>query len=139
MHRLIPVILSILVTLQALVAFSDELDDLMAPRLSRVEELSRRYVDVSGVVVELDRVVRLWELGDRGRALDVLGEVDRELSRLESEAGWVEFWYRVRLYSTIVFLLSLPVLFYLLVPRIYLTLWFRLRRHWLVVRVASRR
>jgi len=136
--RLLLLALSFSIALQALPALSDELDERIGPLVERVTRLSERHVDVSRVVGELDRAVKLWDSGDRGEALRVVESVEVEVSRLEGEAGFIELSYRVKLYATVAALLATPILFYTLLPRLYLALWFRLRRGW-VVRVASRR
>ncbi len=100
--------------------------------LSRIKELSKMEVNVTGLVHELNKSIALLQEGRREEARQILDELNDSVSRYEDAAR--SHYLRVRLYkySIVWGLLSIPVLFYLLFPRIYLYLWFRWRRRWIV-------
>ena len=100
--------------------------------LSRIQELDRMEVNVSSLVHELNASIALLQEGRRAEAQKLLDDLNERVNQYESTAAG--HYLRVRLYRflTVGILLSIPVLFYLLFPRIYLYLWFRWRRRWII-------
>lgn len=96
--------------------------------------LSKRGVDVSDVVHRLDRALRLARQGDVEDASRVLDEAEALLSQLSGQASSTLLKARLEKYLAAAALASLPVLTYLLLPRLYLKIWYRSRRRWVVER-----
>lgn len=106
----------------------------LARILKELEYLSDKRIDVDDLVRELDATVRLCESGERSKAEEILINVAVKVGSLLSEAERV---YTLKLIETVVKVVSLslvPVLVYLFLPRVYLSLWYRSRKSWYVVR-----
>jgi len=98
-------------------------------RLSRLRSMGG---NVTGLVEEVNRAIQHAENGDIDSANRILDEVEANITSLEPV---VEHDYRIHTiekYAIVVILLLLPVIVYLGLPRLYLALWFRLRRKWIV-------
>lgn len=101
----------------------------LTDRISRLEEMG---ANVTGLVERVNDAVRLASTGRVDEANRMLDGVEANITRLEPI---VEHEYRIRLvekYSLAGFLLALPLLVYWGLPRLYLALWYRSRRRWLV-------
>lgn len=101
----------------------------------RTAILGRRGVDVSNIVGGLKKVLELLESGDitsLEKASELMDEVERNIFFLERNADNMLLMENLRKYSTAGALLLIPLLFYYLFPRLYLALWFRVRRRWVV-------
>ncbi|MEM1936419.1 MAG: hypothetical protein QXU65_05715 [Sulfolobales archaeon] len=100
---------------------------------SRTVELSLRGVETSEVEDLLASAIESIESGDYDRALKLMAEVERCLFVLEREAGPIALTKSLVKYGTAAILLSIPLLVYLLLPRLYIYLWYETRRNWVVV------
>jgi hypothetical protein len=105
--------------------------------LKRLQVLSRKGMNVTGLVNELNKTMGLIQDGKIDSARIKLKEIEAKVSILEEKADTYYVWNTIYKYTEIASILSIPPLFYLLFPRIYLYLWFKLRKRW-IVRGSSR-
>lgn len=140
--RVFVAVLILALALQALHANAEtsqeDFDRLVGEILGRVESLRERRVNVEELAARLGEAVKLWESGDRGGAVKILEEVKLEVEGLEEEAWIMEARFYLSLAVKVLALLSIPPLTYYGLPRVYLRVWYNLRRGWLV-RSAPRR
>ncbi len=111
--------------------------DVEARVVSLYEEaykLAKRGIDVEEVVHMLDQALKLARQGDTGEAQRLLEEASRRLDTLSSQADSILLRARLEKYLTVAVLASIPVATYLLLPRLYLRLWYRSRKRWVVER-----
>jgi len=101
----------------------------------RTADLGRRGINVSSIVDELGIVLELINNGDDyslKRASELLDNIENKLLPLERNADNILLMENLRKYSIVGAIMSIPLLFYLLFPRLYLAIWFRVRRRWVV-------
>ncbi len=101
----------------------------------RTAVLAKRGINVSSIVVELRTVLELIEKGDNDslvKASNLLESIEEKVTKLEGEADNIVLMENLRKYSIVAAILSIPLLFYLLFPRLYLAIWFRARKRWTV-------
>jgi hypothetical protein len=109
-----------------------DVDIRIADILDKAKNLYMKGVNVTDVVKKLDEVVELYERGDIDRARDILNDTEVEVLELEKIADNVYRSIVISKAITIAFLVSIPVAVYYFLPRVYLYIWFKLRRRWLV-------
>lgn len=109
-----------------------DVDIRIAGILDKAKNLYMKGVNVTDVVKKLDEVVELYERGDIDRARDILNDIEVEVLELEKIADNVYRSIVISKAITIAFLVSIPVAVYYFLPRVYLYIWFKLRRRWLV-------
>ncbi|MCC6017287.1 MAG: hypothetical protein LM582_09660 [Desulfurococcaceae archaeon] len=109
-----------------------DVDIRIAGILDKAKNLYMKGVNVTDVVRKLDEVVELYERGDIDRARDILNDIEVEVLELEKIADNVYRSIVISKAITIAFLVSIPVAVYYFLPRVYLYIWFKLRRRWLV-------
>lgn len=97
-------------------------------------KLSRMGVDVGDLVDRLDEAQKLLDKGDVVGAEKIIDGVLEDASRLEEEAGMIVFVNNVCKALTVSAIASIPVFTYFFFPRIYLELWYRLKKKWVVVK-----
>ncbi|MEM0471708.1 MAG: hypothetical protein QXI22_07215 [Sulfolobales archaeon] len=112
-----------------------DFDARVGEALARLERFNMK-TDIDGIVARLGEAVRLWESGKRDEALRVVDGVNAEISGLEERAWVIEVQFYLGLAVRVLAFLSLPLIVYFGLPRVYLRLWYYFRRRWLV---ASRR
>lgn len=115
---------------------STELWGLFLQVYSKVEYLGSQGMNVSGLVNNLNHVLNIFERGDNEslvEARNLLLRLNDECDRMLEELPNYVLWRNIRLYSIIGFLVSVPVLAYVFLPRIYIRLWYRFHKKWLVV------
>jgi len=100
--------------------------------LKRVQKLSSKGLNVTALVSELDDVVELAQSGEVRLAEAKLSSLRERVVELESIADRIYLASTILKYVKIAGVLSIPIIFYLLFPRLYLYLWFRARRRWIV-------
>jgi len=96
--------------------------------------ISKMGVDVGDLVDRLDEAQKLLDKGDVAGAEKIIDEVLENASRLEEEAGMIVFVNNVCKALTVSAIASIPIFTYFFFPRIYLELWYRLKRKWVVVK-----
>lgn len=98
----------------------------------RTAELSLKGIETGKLEELLASAVDLIESGDYSKALEVMSEVEKYLFELESRAGTIMLEKSLVKYGTAVAVASIPLLIYLLLPRLYIYLWYTTRRNWVV-------
>ncbi len=140
----IPVLALVLITLTGYpgLAQSPTENDVLGESLSilkRLQTLESRHINVTPLVEELNTAVQLAQNGDAGSAEKMIRDVESKVARLEAGS---ETHYRVYMAvktAEVAVLLSAPLLFYFGFPRLYLYIWFRVRRRWIVKNGSARR
>ncbi|RLG60686.1 hypothetical protein DRN84_04330 [Candidatus Geothermarchaeota archaeon] len=97
-------------------------------------KLGKEGINVTSIVHELNTVVKYIDDGDPSKALDLLTKISSEVSDLEDRSGDIILWNNIYRYGSVAILLSIPVLAYLIIPRVYIEIWYRLRRRWSIAR-----
>ena len=97
-----------------------------------VAELSEAGLNVSEYVQELREALQLIDQGDYGRAEEVTNQLLASLQQLSEEREAHAFLDTAGRYAAAAAVLSLPALFYYLFPRVYLWVWYSLRRRWVI-------
>lgn len=98
-------------------------------RLSRLRSMGG---NITSLIEEVNKAIQLAENGDIDSANRILDRVEANITSLEPV---VEHEYKIQTvekYGIVAFLLILPLIVYIGLPRLYLALWFRLRRKWIV-------
>jgi len=113
-------------------AFCDPLDDRVSPIIKDLEYLSSRGVDVSNLTRGLDAAIKLYEANRTSEAMSLLDNISSEVQSLKAAAEEVYLSKAVARYSLAALVLSLPLVAYLAIPRVYVYVWFMLHRGWLV-------
>lgn len=108
--------------------------DVLSEVMRSLEELSSKYVNVSDAVGYVDRLLKACARGDEAEADAIYGRLGELLGTLrEVSEGRLREVMAYKAALTAAFL-SLPPLTYVLLPRVYLYLWYLARRRWVVVR-----
>lgn len=113
---------------QSLEGFDQRVGEVVE-RLSRLRSMGG---NVTSLVEEVNKAIHYAESGDADSANRILDRVEANITSLEPV---VEHEYKVHTiekYGIVAFLLALPIIVYIGLPRLYLALWFRLRRKWIV-------
>lgn len=97
-----------------------------------LEELYRKGVDVAGIVKDLNTIIQLASSGNKGEALARLEQVKNKLREVEYVAESIYITKTVSKYVLVGFIASIPIVVYLVLPRVYLYLWYSVRKRWIV-------
>jgi len=100
--------------------------------LGRLQGLSEKGINVTSIALELNETIALIQDGKIGEAEAKLTEIQSNVSNLEAVAQDRYLTMMAEKYGEVAAFLSIPVLFYIFFPRIYLRIWFRMRRRWAV-------
>lgn len=101
--------------------------------------LAKAGMNVSSLVGKLNEVLNLIEISDdESHIEELLHRIRVEVSNLEDRAREATIYNTVTKTVSVLVLASIPVAFYVLFPRVYLAVWFKVRRKW-VVRSAPTR
>jgi len=122
----------VLLVLHSVVSLGGDVHSKFLELYSRTVELSLKGVETGEVEELLASTIESIESGDYDRALKLMSEVERHLLVLEREAGFIVLTKNLVKYGTAALLLSIPLLVYLLLPRLYIYLWYETRRNWVV-------
>ena len=117
-------------------------EDLRGELWSRVEELfiviekaGSEGMDVKDLIRDLNEVIQLIRRGDEeslSRAKSILDNLSTRVEKISRELPRYRLVRDLCTYLRIALLLSIPVAMYFLLPRVYLRLWYRYRKRWLV-------
>lgn len=129
---LITTLLMVYILLMSIIVSTRDFDTIIAEYIARVRRLEAKNVDTSLVVELINEAVEKYQEGDDTSALQILGEVDSLLDSLERSADQVYYQYVFSKAIIVIVLALIPILVYTLLPRIYLYLWFKTRRKWIV-------
>ncbi len=97
-------------------------------------ELHRNHVDTTELTMRLDRALVLWDEGNRTAAIEQVQSVIAEAEALRSVEGQARLRVALYKYGVAAVFLSIAPLTYVLLPRVYITAWYRARRRWVVER-----
>lgn len=100
--------------------------------IREIELLHGKGVDVSGVIRDLNTALELLEAGRHAEAESILKQIRRDVENLKSTADKVHLYLLTTKLGSVIAIACIPVLVYLLLPRLYLYLWYKTRKHWLV-------
>jgi len=100
--------------------------------LGKLQSLSEKGINVTAMVSELNETLALIQDGRTGEAEAKLAEIQSSVSSLEAVAQDRYLAMMAEKYGEVIAFLSIPVLFYIFFPRIYLRIWFRMKRRWAV-------
>ncbi len=113
-------------------------EDLMSYFLTLYEDvvgLSKLGADVSDLVNDLSVALELINDGSPeslSRAQSLLKGIELRVESLKSRASYEVIYVNLIKYLTVAILASIPIATYYLLPRVYLGIWFRIRRRWVV-------
>ena len=111
---------------------AEDLDLEVAILVDRASKLHSMGVNTTSVVEKLSSAVEAYEHGDSEKAWALLNEARKIVEELEKGAGGTYSRLLLLKATTVALLASIPIAVYLLLPRAYLYLWFRVRRKWVV-------
>lgn len=97
-----------------------------------VAVLGKKGLNVSVLVEKLSRALTLINEGRLDDALSLIDEVNGDLRVLKEEEEYTLLTKNVYKAVSILLIGSIPVLFYIAFPRLYLEIWFRMRKRWIV-------
>lgn len=97
-----------------------------------VAKLGREGVDVKPLVQRLKEALEKINEGKVDDAGRILNDVSERLVTLKNEAPRILMMNSLEKYVSVAAILSIPLLTYFLLPRVYLELWFKARRKWVV-------
>ncbi len=88
--------------------------------------------NTSYLVFELDKALKLILNGNTSEAYTLLNNINDRADKLLTYSD--KYVLSIIVYKTIVsgLILSIPIMFYLLYPKTYLYLWYRLKKEWVV-------
>jgi len=114
--------------------YAENFDLELASLVDRVSKLYSMGVNTTSVVEKLSSAVKAYDSGDFEKAWSLLSEARNMVAELEKGASETYFWLLLLKACIVALLASIPIAVYLLLPRIYLYLWFRAKRKWVVRR-----
>jgi len=123
-------ILVMILASSSVLVVCDPLDERVSALLSDLEYLNSMGVDVENLTKSLNTAIKLYESNRSSEAL--LENLSAEIQVLKSRAEEIHFRMMLSRYLGAASVLSLPVVAYLVIPRIYLYVWYRVHRDWLV-------
>ncbi len=129
---MITTLLLVYILLTPIIASTQDFDSVIAEYIARVRRLEAKNVDTTQVVELINEAVEKYQEEDETRALQILGEVDFLLDSLERSVDQVYYQYVFTKAITVIVLALIPILVYTLLPRVYLYLWFKTRKRWIV-------
>jgi len=94
---------------------------------------------VSHYVELLDRVLTLLDEGYVSDAVELMNSLNTNLSLLEKEASNIVMFKNLVKYGSAALVLTIPIITYVALPRLYLLLWFKSRRRWVVINERNKR
>lgn len=97
-----------------------------------LEYLHSKGVNVDEVVDLLNKALDEYGKNNTQRALEYFKEAKQRINSLKAEAQYTYMTVLITKALTVVSLISIPLLLYLLLPKVYLYIWFKLHRNWIV-------
>jgi len=110
-----------------------EIDSLVSSIMKDLEYLKSREVNVSSLIQRVNEDIKGLEK-DPGNTTYIkdLESIREEIKALKTDAENIYIINNIIRYSTAVGIGLVPVAVYILLPRIYLYIWYRTRRKWIV-------
>jgi len=135
-NRVIFVVISILlVTCSTISITAICVDDLYREFLDlyvEVAKLAQQGIDVSNLV---EKLMEAHEALTNGRSFN-LSVIKAEIDNIKRDAPKIILYKNIVKGFSVGGLISIPILIYLFLPRVYLYIWYKSRRRW-VVKVES--
>jgi len=97
----------------------------------KILEAHRRGIYVDDLVNRAAEALELYEGGNTEEAYEILSNVSSRLDALLAAPSPQPLLAAVK-YVAVAGILSVPIAFYFAFPRLYLRVWFRYRRRWVV-------
>ncbi len=129
---LISSLLLLPVSIEASEISCQSLEEKVKTLFNEVYVLSERGINVSSAVEELDKGVKALNQGQCNKAETYLQSAEDKINALRENADTVILQKNIIKWATVGILAAIPIVTYLLLPRIYMGLWFRYRRKWKV-------
>lgn len=104
---------------------------------SIIEEAGSEGMNVTDVINDLNTAIYLLRKGDKDsleRAKVILDKAYTRANEILRELPEYRMNKYLSLYSRVALILSIPIMVYFLLPRLYLELWYRFRKHWVIAR-----
>jgi len=117
-----------------IVSASSDLDGEVGDLVERASELYSKGLDISVIIEKLNSAIVSYEEGDVNESNRLLGEARSLIENMGTIADNVYFTNIVLKAITVGVLATIPVLVYVLLPRLYLYLWYKSRKKWIVSR-----
>ncbi|MEM0326482.1 MAG: hypothetical protein QW721_00820 [Desulfurococcaceae archaeon] len=106
----------------------NEIENLM----SELEYLHSRGLCVDDVVDLLNKAIEEYSRGNTQSAIAYLEEAKQRVVYLKPVAERVYLEILITRGLTVAILASIPILIYFVLPRVYLYVWFKLHRRWII-------
>ncbi|MEM1642754.1 MAG: hypothetical protein QXI85_08215 [Desulfurococcaceae archaeon] len=106
----------------------NEIENLM----SELEYLHSRGLRVDDVVDLLNKAIGEYSRGNTQSAIAYLEEAKQRVVYLKPVAEKVYLEILITRGLTVAILASIPILIYFVLPRVYLYVWFKLHRRWII-------
>jgi len=104
---------------------------------SVIEEAGSEGMNVTDIINDLNTAIYLLRKGDKDsleRAKVILDKAYARAIEILRELPEYRMNKYLSLYLRIALILSIPIMVYFLLPRLYLELWYRFRKHWVITR-----
>ena len=116
------------------VVFSSDFDSEISVLVEKAGELYSKGLNITVVLGKLNRAIALYEEGDVEDANMLLSEVNSLIGDMRALADRVYLVNMVIKVVTVLVLAVIPLAVYFLLPRIYLYVWYKTRRKWILSR-----
>ena len=116
------------------IVLSSDFDSEIGILVERTSELYSKGLNVTVILEKLNYAIALYEEGSVEEASVLLREVESFIEDMSITASSVYLVNMVKKVVTIIVLAAIPVIVYFLLPRLYLYVWYKTRRKWIVAR-----
>lgn len=97
-----------------------------------IVKLSQQGVDVSNEVKMLKELHKNLVNGTTENINEMLDKIEADVAKLKQEAPRIILMNNLVKALTIIGMVFIPLFLYILIPRIYLYLWYRARKRWVI-------
>jgi len=126
-------------TAQSIDSGIDNIDKEVSDVVRDLEYLYGRGIDVSNLTESLNKLIINWSRDPNNTYyLIQLQKIRSEIDSLKKNAESIYLSSMITRYLVAGLILSVPAVVYFALPRLYLFLWFRSRRRWIVVERRSK-
>ena len=116
------------------IVLSSNIDSEIGVLVEEAGELHSKGLDVTEILEKLNNAIALYEEGSVEDANRLLREVKSLIENSRIIANSVYLTNIVIKIVTISVLIAIPLVVYFLLPRLYLYLWYKSRKKWVVLR-----
>jgi len=116
------------------VVFSSDFDSEIGVLVEKAGELYSKGLNITVVLEKLNRAIALYEEGGVEDANMLLSEVNSLIGDMRALADRVYLANMVIKVVIVLVLAVIPLAVYFLLPRIYLYVWYKTRRKWILSR-----